>query len=544
MESETPETIEPVSLAYSAPPLDGDTSNQVASLFYNAFPEFNGRAADGSRTAIPDRAKYSLVLDSVFIPSGVTIRNDEEGKQHLKTLSSYWQSHFETLFRDYPDAATTAPRSQHHEKTWRLHEWFELAHLRLAKSSFKSKLRYTLIAPLFTLLEHAVVSGQKIAVPLIPDDSPRATKVQRQWAKIIPMFKATQLIDEVFSLQSVMWLADAMGVSGVVSQEKFYLEEHEQEFPGFTDVYRVSDDYFMEQFIDLVMERDYETASWNDFIRDIEIDFANKLVWLGKFIYNHGASDYWELIQREYKPIRETPIVAKRNIEMAINIIKKSYSSTLAHSGEYASITDNSNHASFIKAIANLEVTKRIADANFYLRFYDHSSHNSMSIPELIERLLAVEAYNDTEEDDSKTFIETRENNKGGWSLNTCFALRTDKDVTYLRATPVIIHILNDEGKAVVYFNGQIRPERGLQYRGTIPFYPSGSTLDNTDMTCYFIFLEAIRQQICLGVGLRCPFFGEKGCCNAYKNYIQRIYEITVPRIGWGKHWIKPPCLE
>jgi hypothetical protein len=68
------------------------------------------------------------------------------------------------------------------------------------------------------------------------------------------------------------------------------------------------------------------------------------------------------------------------------------------------------------------------------------------------------------------------------------------------------------------------------------------------DTATYMVFLEAIRQQLCTGVGLRCPFWNGK-CCgmSIYKKLLARVWQIATPRavpfVQWNHHWRRPPCL-
>jgi hypothetical protein len=69
-------------------------------------------------------------------------------------------------------------------------------------------------------------------------------------------------------------------------------------------------------------------------------------------------------------------------------------------------------------------------------------------------------------------------------------------------------------------------------------------TLIANSICRYTIFLESIRQQVCTGVGLRCPFWKGSGCCE-FHPLLQRTYEVTNPYLpDWKHHWQTPPCLE
>jgi hypothetical protein len=59
----------------------------------------------------------------------------------------------------------------------------------------------------------------------------------------------------------------------------------------------------------------------------------------------------------------------------------------------------------------------------------------------------------------------------------------------------------------------------------------------------YTILIESIRQQICTGVGLRCPFWTGSGCCE-FRPLLQRTYDVCKPwSPQWKHHWQRPPCL-
>jgi hypothetical protein len=59
----------------------------------------------------------------------------------------------------------------------------------------------------------------------------------------------------------------------------------------------------------------------------------------------------------------------------------------------------------------------------------------------------------------------------------------------------------------------------------------------------YNIFLESMRQQICQGVGLRCPFWNGECCRSDIRELLKILYWRTEPW-KWHEHWQKPPCLD
>jgi hypothetical protein len=65
----------------------------------------------------------------------------------------------------------------------------------------------------------------------------------------------------------------------------------------------------------------------------------------------------------------------------------------------------------------------------------------------------------------------------------------------------------------------------------------------NSETVTHSIFLESMRQQICKGVGLRCPFWNGECCRSDFRELLKIVYSRTVPW-RWHQHWQKPPCLE
>jgi hypothetical protein len=64
----------------------------------------------------------------------------------------------------------------------------------------------------------------------------------------------------------------------------------------------------------------------------------------------------------------------------------------------------------------------------------------------------------------------------------------------------------------------------------------------NSDHITYTIFLESMRQQICQGVGLRCPFWDGECCGSDIRALLATVYSKTKPWM-WQHHWQPPPCL-
>jgi hypothetical protein len=141
------------------------------------------------------------------------------------------------------------------------------------------------------------------------------------------------------------------------------------------------------------------------------------------------------------------------------------------------------------------------------------------SIPEFMQDFIAS-ASNRNE--DNNSFIH----GDRCWDDFVTFHLCTQDSVTYLRAEPAQAMVVGS-----------------VTWPSDIPLI--GKTDWFTAVHC--IFVESLRQQICTGVGLRCPFWNGE-CCQSqgypqkFKEILEKMYKITVP-FYWPQHWQAPPCL-
>lgn len=75
-----------------------------------------------------------------------------------------------------------------------------------------------------------------------------------------------------------------------------------------------------------------------------------------------------------------------------------------------------------------------------------------------------------------------------------------------------------------------------------------GRPIDNDTLIVaahYTVWIEALRQQICTGVGLCCPFWDGSTCCGFNRAFMQTAYQITMPwNEAWASYWHKPLCLD
>jgi hypothetical protein len=157
-----------------------------------------------------------------------------------------------------------------------------------------------------------------------------------------------------------------------------------------------------------------------------------------------------------------------------------------------------------------------------------------ISIPEVMQWFMTFGAK-----------IKERENSFTGndaiWLQGVAFSLEmgdgfaspriTVADATrYLRTLPAMIqsqHIRKADGSCI-----SPSKDRTLEDRLIVHY-----------MCCYTIFLESLRQQVCTGVGLCCPFWKGAGCCE-FRPLLQRTYDVAKPwKKDWKRHWQKPPCL-
>jgi hypothetical protein len=219
MPDEAPEDFTPVALAYSAPPWGKPLL--IPTVFYNAFPDLNDVAPDGSRSAFPRRAKYTLPLDSEFLPSAMWVDCNNIGK--------------------FGKASLRLPREPELNEKYRFESLFEISHKRLAATDAKWVFRAHHLAPFYTTLEDHLVRGRKIDVPLVPDESPRASRLQRHWKNVLDIFQRTLFLDESVSLLICLTL---LPLEEAKAHEQAWVEHEAAEIRGFADYYQKLRDEF------------------------------------------------------------------------------------------------------------------------------------------------------------------------------------------------------------------------------------------------------------------------------------------------------------
>jgi hypothetical protein len=230
-------------LTYSSPAVD--ITSTAPTCFYNAFPDLNDKSPDGSQSAFPRRAKYNLPLDSMFFPSSMWVDKDNIDEDYLASLDSTVREaiaatiakieHHNLKLRSPLRLPLRLPRTPELTKIFCLEGLSEIPHKRLAATQYKWLLRTYYLASFYTTLENHLVRGRKIDVPLVADDSPRASRLQRHWKAVDDAFKPTQLLDEAVVLLTCLTL---LSPEESMAQEQAWVRVEEAENPGFIDFYR------------------------------------------------------------------------------------------------------------------------------------------------------------------------------------------------------------------------------------------------------------------------------------------------------------------
>jgi hypothetical protein len=205
MSSSELELFEPVALAYSTPRSGHNGSHPTPQVFYNAFPDLNDRAADGSHSAFASRAKYLLPLHCVFNPYGVYLTGS--GRVNGNLIS---------------------------EVEFTLAENFEAVHRILGCTATKCYFRFDKLSPFYTTLHDTISSGKIIKAPLVATE--KGSKIQRQWWHITKWFRVSCLIDEAFSL--LVTLASIPEKEVRDRYEAIWVLEEDEDLPGFAPFYR------------------------------------------------------------------------------------------------------------------------------------------------------------------------------------------------------------------------------------------------------------------------------------------------------------------
>lgn len=202
-----------------------------APVFYNAFPDLNGVAEDGSYSAAPNGAKYMLPLACIFNP--YTKFENFHDAHPLRTLPGYRR-----LREGHGKAYTflvAMPREPDLEGVFRAYALFESGHARLDATQYKWMFRADGLGPFYNTLWDWLSSKRIIRVPLVPD--PEGSELQRQWYQMQSWFLETCLLDEACSL--LVEIAFINDKQDRKSDEERWIQAEDQEMRGaFAPFYR------------------------------------------------------------------------------------------------------------------------------------------------------------------------------------------------------------------------------------------------------------------------------------------------------------------
>lgn len=449
---------------------------EPAPVFYNAFPDLNGVAEDGSYSVAPTGAKYMLPLACVFNPyatykkihvidpvaeanSEIYRWGKEEHGEAYRPVLAVWRK---------PELAGECVLSA----------LFERVHARLAGTTYKLMFRADLLGPFYHTLYEFLSSEHKIRVPLLANS--KGSKLQRQWDEIKRWFLGTCVLDEACSLLVVIaFIADKQGRD---QYERIWVKAEDQEMQGkFAPFYR-------------------------------------KLKSKVEFLYGGNLDSC--VMKNERFTFAE---VALTFCAMLYHKVACTGSSDLEKS-----LDDNSEWSDLKKILDRLP------------SLYTHPYRGW-------EKLQAALGLHLLYDEDRQTFID--ELKFGPNAPNSL--IRSFRNSKGPRHFPMEYFFCQSESTREDVSRIDIAPARLLI---DLLISQSATPDDPTNkdrfeiMVFYMIFLESIRQQICQGVGLRCPFWNGE-CCQTgdahkgFKELLEKTYKITKPW-KWPQHWQKPPCLD
>jgi len=468
----------PISLAYSSPAVG--TTSTAPNFFYNAFPDLNDVAADGSRSAFPRRAKYILPLDSEFLPSAMLVHSNNIDENHLVSLDSRTREIVAAVINKLgklspPGALIRLPRKPELNEIHRFEALFEITHKRLAATDYKWAFRTYIFASLYTALEHHLVREQKIGVPLVPVANRRASALQRHWATVVDAFQPTLLLDEAASLLICLTL---LPPEEWKAYEQQWVVQEEAEIPGFADFYRKLRDKFNPEFSTAETDRRA---------------LAEQILEYAKGALSSRTMENVSLAE-----------------EICLNLEEK-YQRVF-----WPSLLGEEVH----RGLLQLRVRDDLVLGNVAAR---------IGIPEAMQWLMALFSVFD---DGERSFSRKDDT----WADYVMFSLEIGEDLAYSRITSA------DTAHLGMLVHLGIRKADDSKIDPNPNRAPADKLI--ADSICrYTIFLESIRQQICTGVGLRCPFWKGSGCCE-FRSLLQRTYDVAKPwHPAWKHHWQRPPCL-
>ena len=330
------------------------------------------------------------------------------------------------------------------------------------------------MASFYTTLENHLERGRKIDVPLVADDSPRASRLQRHWKAVDDAFKPTLILDEAASLLIGLML---LPPEEWKAYEHAWVEQEEAEISGFTDFYlRLRDEFNPES----------STAE------------------------------------------TDKTALAEQILEYAKGALSSRTNENVSLTDEVLLNLDNKNQCVFWPILLGEDVHRGLPQLR--VGFVLDNVPARTSIPQAMQQCMAMFSVWLDEE-----LSFTRKN--AVWADFVAFFLESGEDIGCPRITSEPTGFLENLAHLGIHKTdgSKIAMDRNLA---------PVETLLNVSMCRYTIFLESIRQQICTGVGLRCPFWKGSGCCE-FRSLVQRTYDVAKPwHPVWKHHWQRPPCLE
>jgi hypothetical protein len=361
---------------------------------------------------------------------------------------------------------------------------FEEGHARLAATWYKWMFRADLLGPFYNTLWDWLGSKRTIRVPLVPN--PKGSELQRQWCQIKNWFLETCLLDEACSL--LVTLAFITDKQGRKEDERRWVQAEDQEMKGkFDPFYRK-----FRSKVELIYGSTLDSCR----TENERFTFAEVALTCGAMAYEGMAATG-----------RSDP--------------------------EY--ILDGNNASAKTPP----------SDRDPINAFCDR-------LPNLCERLgsLQVDLGLQLMRDEERRSFTDKPSFGPNTSPEIIRAFGKKKGMQRFPRQYFSSQIeITSEGVPFISVNPSDELNNLLASSGTAP--PGDRQFEQLALALkvwYTLFLESIRQQICQGVGLRCPFWNGE-CCQGrgfhklFRELLERTYKTTKPW-KWHQHWQKPPCLD
>jgi hypothetical protein len=249
---------------------------------------------------------------------------------------------------------------------------------------------------------------------------------------------------------------------------------------------------------------------------------------------NPGFADFYRKLRDEFNPESSTAetdrrALAERILEYAKGALSSRTMENVSLAEEVYLNLEEKNQRVFWPNLLGEEVHGGLLQLRVSSDLVLGHVATRISIPEAMQWVMALFSVI---EDEKRSF--TRKDDV--WKEYVVFSLEIGEDIAYPRITSAdAIHL-----PALVLLG--IKKTDGSEIDPDPNRAPADALI--VDSICrYTILLESIRQQLCTGVGLRCPFWKGSGCCE-FRSRLQRTYDVAKPwHPVWKRHWQRPPCL-